>query len=95
MKEVLTHYGEDWIVHNQPTYFHPPHWYRGILWQASERAIDIQVTRDLIQDYERALRQADKYNELLLSVGKKTAGETRHETALRYILQAESHIGAH
>lgn len=31
-----------------------------------------------------------KYNELLLSVGNKYPGESRHETALRYIKQAET-----
>lgn len=30
-----------------------------------------------------------KYNELLLAVVNKNEGETRHETALRYIRQAE------
>lgn len=76
------------------SYIHPPMYYRGLLWQRSERLIDIQVTRDLIRDYETALRFADRYNELLYAVGKKTEGETRHETALRYIRQAEeSHIG--
>jgi hypothetical protein len=29
------------------------------------------------------------YGELLTAVGKKTPGETRHQTALRYIQQAE------
>jgi hypothetical protein len=31
----------------------------------------------------------EKYNELLFAVGNKYPGETRHETALRYIRQAE------
>lgn len=30
-----------------------------------------------------------KYNELLLAVGNKYPGESRHETALRYIMRAE------
>ena len=30
------------------------------------------------------------YNELLLAVGNKYPGEERHETALRYIREAES-----
>jgi hypothetical protein len=33
--------------------------------------------------------QDDKYDELLFAVGNKYPGETRHETALRYIRQAE------
>lgn len=92
MKEFLKQYGDDLTGVNM--YHHPPYYYRGVLWQHSERAIDIQVTRDLIKDYELALSFADKYKELILSVSKNTAGETRHETALRYIRQAEeSHIG--
>ena len=31
----------------------------------------------------------EKYNELIMAVGNKYDGETRHETALRYIRQAE------
>lgn len=34
-----------------------------------------------------AVREA--YNELIMAVGKKHPGETRHQTALRYIQQAE------
>ncbi len=30
------------------------------------------------------------YNELLFAVGNKYPGETRHQTALRYIQQAEA-----
>ena len=33
---------------------------------------------------------ADKYNELLYAVESKYADETRHETALRYIKDAET-----
>jgi hypothetical protein len=31
----------------------------------------------------------DKYNELIMAVGNKYKGETRHQTALRYIKMAE------
>lgn len=31
----------------------------------------------------------EKYNELIMAVGNKHPGETRHETALRYILKGE------
>lgn len=31
-----------------------------------------------------------KYNELIFAVGRKYGGETRHQTALRYIRQAEA-----
>jgi hypothetical protein len=32
-----------------------------------------------------------KYSELLMAVSKKYPRETRHQTALRYIQQAEAH----
>lgn len=32
----------------------------------------------------------EKYHELIYAVGIKTDGETRHQTALRYITQAET-----
>jgi hypothetical protein len=34
------------------------------------------------------------YDELIYAVGNKYDGETRHQTALRYIRQAESHDGS-
>ena len=37
--------------------------------------------------------RVDKYNELTLAVGKKYEDETRHQTALRYIKQAEQPHG--
>ena len=37
-------------------------------------------------------RLREKYNELLYAVGNKHADETRHETALRYIKQAERSV---
>ena len=33
-----------------------------------------------------------KYNDLIMWVSKKHKGETRHETAKRYIIQSESHV---
>lgn len=36
-----------------------------------------------------------KYNELLYAVGQKYPGESRHETALRYIRQAEEAPSIH
>ena len=33
---------------------------------------------------------SERYNELLMAVCRKYPGESRHETALRYIRQAES-----
>lgn len=50
--------------------------------------------RRLLASRNRARRErdemTDKYNELLFAVGLKFPGETRHQTALRYIKQAES-----
>lgn len=40
-----------------------------------------------------AIQLADcqnKYNDLIMSVARKFPNETRHETALRYILEAET-----
>lgn len=48
----------------------------------------------LIQEYEGWVcvprEAAEKYNELLYAVATKHPGESRHETALRYIRQAET-----
>jgi hypothetical protein len=42
-----------------------------------------------IADLERT---EAKYQELLFAVARKFPGETRHETALRYILEAEAAV---
>jgi len=55
---------------------------------AVERAI---TQRDREQD--RAEAAEAKYNELLLSVETKHENESRHETALRYIQEAERRGG--
>jgi len=44
----------------------------------------------LIEAGGRELERLALYNELLLAVCKKHPGETRHQTALRYIQQAEA-----
>jgi hypothetical protein len=46
----------------------------------------------LKQRIERLHAVESKYNELLFAVGSKRVGETRHDTALRYIKQAEDNI---
>jgi hypothetical protein len=43
---------------------------------------------------ETAAEVRRKYDELLLAVGNKYAGETRHETALRYIRRQEAGSGS-
>lgn len=46
---------------------------------------------DCIGGWEQAFISVNaKYNELLFAVERKFPNETRHETALRYILEAES-----
>lgn len=49
---------------------------------------------NLISFIQKSIQQAreearEPYHELILAVGNKYEGETRHETALRYIRQAE------
>ncbi len=38
-----------------------------------------------------SLSVEEKYNDLLMAVGEKHTDESRHETAKRYILDAEKH----
>jgi hypothetical protein len=40
-------------------------------------------------EFDRSSGVQEKYDELIFAVGKKYPSETRHETALRYIQQAE------
>jgi hypothetical protein len=62
-----------------------------LLWQCAElkRAYDAILDDCRIQE-ERIKVLEDKYNELILSVGNKYPNESRHETALRYIRNAET-----
>lgn len=49
-----------------------------------------KVVQQLItQTQQETLEWVEKYNELIFAVGNKYEGETRHQTALRYIKQAE------
>lgn len=45
------------------------------------------------RESDKAIERAAKYDELIYAVGNKYPGETRHETALRYIRQAEESKG--
>lgn len=47
--------------------------------QLAEKQVEIDAMRPVV----------DKYNALLYAVATKFSGETRHETALRYITNAE------
>ena len=49
--------------------------------------LDAVVMPKITEDYDK------KYHELLLAVGRKFTNETRHETALRYIQEAEANVG--
>jgi len=42
---------------------------------------------------EKSKKLDERYQELIMSVERKFPNETRHETALRYIKEAESHSG--
>ena len=48
-----------------------------------------EVRRLYITPPQRKPLTDDLYNELLFAVGNKCPNETRHQTALRYILQSE------
>ena len=54
----------------------------------SSRITDIMLS--LQSEIDRLAAITDKYGELIYAVGMKHPGETRHETALRYIMQAEA-----
>lgn len=41
-------------------------------------------------EFEQLIYAHRRYHELLFAVGNKYTGETRHETVLRYIRQAEA-----
>lgn len=45
---------------------------------------------ELSQFTKARTRDEVKYDELIFAVARKFSGETRHETALRYIREAES-----
>jgi hypothetical protein len=55
---------------------------------AIKAAADIQVAEAQTESDELS-RLRDRYNELIFAVGTKWPGETRHETALRYIKRME------
>jgi hypothetical protein len=50
---------------------------------------ETQVRQGAVQPVLRTEIE-EKYNELIMAVAKKFTNETRHETALRYINEAES-----
>lgn len=50
---------------------------------------DVLTNYDAAAELRRLHAVEGLYNELLYAVGSKHAGETRHQTALRYIQRAE------
>jgi hypothetical protein len=66
----------------------------GILCQSCRDKIERADFKSRIHQLEAELARKDKlYSELIMAVGRKYPGETRHQTALRYIRMAE--IGDH
>jgi len=47
------------------------------------------IAQVLVEERERVIKVEEKYHELIMAVEKKYEGETRHETALKYIRSAE------
>jgi hypothetical protein len=54
--------------------------------------LDVIYAKPAASELRRLHAVEFKYNELLFAVGSKRVGETRHDTALRYIKQAEDNI---
>ena len=54
--------------------------------------IEIRTNENYTHAREQYLAISDMYSELLHAVESKHNGETRHETALKYIKQAENSI---
>ena len=52
---------------------------------------DLKVVSTMVHNNIKLLqvKKLEEYNELIMAVGKKYPNETRHETALRYIRNAE------
>ena len=87
--EAMRH-GRDWVKDlqsEQPVGY--VYWAKG----HAEGAIDNQTLKPGTPLYasppQRKPLTDELYNELLFAVGKKYSNETRHQTALRYIRQAE------
>ena len=52
--------------------------------------LETSITQALAEERERVVEVEEKYQELIMAVEKKYEGETRHETALKYIRRAEN-----
>ena len=72
----------------------PADYARSLARQLRDAHEALDVATNAQEDAERQLRDArEQYGELIMAVGTKWAGETRHQTALRYIRQRESYQG--
>lgn len=56
---------------------------------AKQKLVELFKQHELSRKQEWVEAQ-EKYDELIMAVGNKYAGETRHETALRYIKSCEN-----
>lgn len=59
-------------------------------WQMKLAGMVRDLQRELTTAQAEIERLAEKYNELIMAVARKWPDETRHQTALRYIMQAEA-----
>jgi len=54
-----------------------------------EEALSTSIHQALAEERAKVVEVEEKYQELIMAVEKKYEGETRHETALKYIRSAE------
>jgi hypothetical protein len=65
----------------------------GLCWEYFLKFSNLTEDEYLTQIENQTVRtQRTKYNELIMAVNQKFANETRHQTALRYIQEAEQLI---
>ena len=57
--------------------------FEGMAYKAEEQLAEVTAERDRLQS---------DYMDLIMSVAKKFPGETRHQTALRYIRESECNV---
>lgn len=72
-------------MNNVDIWEHEGTWYLGL---PNQLPISF-ASRETIEWVAKLYLTTERYQELIMAVGNKHEGETRHETALRYILEAE------
>jgi len=96
--------GLGWDWDDESPYNTPPEPMRGVLSRGADAALivelvnsadellaeiaNLRAANDMLAEYAKSIRH--DYTELLYAVGKRYPDETRHETALRYIRQADA-----